>query len=44
VYVGSQPDVVSQIPAVMIGVFVDDDVVAVPEPVIAEADIGATLK
>jgi len=29
----SEPDVVGQVPAVMIGVIVDDDVVAVPEPV-----------
>src|SRR5271169_3949927 len=33
--VGAQPDVVSEIPAVVVGIFVDHDIVAVPEPVIA---------
>jgi hypothetical protein len=33
VNVGAQPDVVSEIPAFVIGVFVDHDIVAIPEPV-----------
>src|ERR1700691_2913812 len=39
VYVCSQPDVVRQVPAVMIGIFVDHDIVGIPEPVIAVAYI-----
>ena len=31
----AQPDVVRQIPAVMIGVFVNHNVIAVPEPIVA---------
>lgn len=37
--VGPEPDVVSEVPAFMVRVFVDNDVVAVPEPVVAEADV-----
>jgi hypothetical protein len=37
--VGAQPDVVGEIPAVVVGVFVDDDLVAVPEPVTAESQV-----
>jgi len=37
--VGSQSYVVCEVPAVVVGVFVDDDVVAVPEPVAAKADV-----
>src|SRR5580658_4853928 len=37
--VGAQPYVVRQIPAIMVGVFVDDDLIAVPEPVTAEAEV-----
>src|SRR5580692_7287941 len=40
VTISAQPNVVSQVPADMVGIGVDDDVVAVPEPVIAEADVG----
>src|ERR1700739_3911010 len=39
VYIGSQPHVVSQVPAVVVGILVDDDVVAIPPPVVAEADV-----
>jgi hypothetical protein len=37
--VGAQPDVVGEVPAVMVGVVVYDDVIAVPEPVIAIAQV-----
>lgn len=37
--VGAEANVVGKVPAVVIGVFVDDDIVAIPEPVIAEADV-----
>ena len=37
VYVGSQPDVVGEVPSDVIGVLVDHDVVCIPEPVIDEA-------
>lgn len=37
--VRSQPDVVGQIPAIMVGILVDHDVVGIPDPVIAIADI-----
>jgi hypothetical protein len=37
--VGSEPDVVGEVPAVVVGVFVDHDIVAIPKPVAAEADI-----
>src|SRR5580692_311408 len=39
VNVGAQPRVVSEIPAVMVGVFVDHDLVAVPEPVSAQGQV-----
>jgi hypothetical protein len=34
--VGAEADVVGQIPAGMIGVFVDDDLVGIPEPAVTE--------
>jgi hypothetical protein len=37
--VGSEPHVVSQIPAVVVGIFVDHDIVSAPVPVIAVAEI-----
>jgi hypothetical protein len=37
--VGAQPYVVGEIPAVVIGIFVDDDLIAIPEPVIAEGQV-----
>jgi len=37
--VGAQPHVVGEVPAVVVGIFVDDDVVAVPEPVAAVGEI-----
>src|SRR5688572_25195449 len=45
VEVGAEPCVVGQVPTLMIGIFVDRDLVAVPEPVIAEAKVeGADSK
>ena len=38
--VGSEPHVVGQVIAVVIGILVDHDVVAIPEPVVAEANIN----
>lgn len=38
-HVRAQPDVVSQIPPVVIGIGVDDDVVGIPQPAVAEVDI-----
>ena len=37
--VGAQPGVVGQIPAFVIRVFVDDDLIGIPEPAAAEADV-----
>jgi len=37
--VGAEPDVVGEIPADVVGVVVDDDVVAIPEPVATIADV-----
>jgi hypothetical protein len=37
--VGAQPRVVGEIPAVMVGIFVDHDLVAVPEPVTAQSEV-----
>ena len=37
--ISTEPDVVGQIPAIVIGIVVDDDVVAIPQPVAAVADI-----
>ena len=37
--VGTEPDIVGEIPAVVVGIFVDDDVVAVPEPVVAVGEV-----
>ncbi len=37
--VGTKPDVISQVPAIVVGVFVDHDIVAIPEPVAAVADV-----
>jgi len=34
VNVGAQPDVVSEIPAFVVGVFIDRDIVAIPKPVV----------
>jgi len=39
VNVGPQPYVVGEIPARMIGIVVDDDLIRIPEPVVAEAEI-----
>ena len=37
--VGSEPDVISQVPADVIGIVVDDDVVRIPEPAVTEANV-----
>jgi hypothetical protein len=37
--VGAQPDIVGEVPAVVVGIVVDDDVVAIPEPVIAVSQV-----
>lgn len=34
--VSAQPDVVSQVPAIVIWILIDHDIVTIPEPVIAE--------
>jgi hypothetical protein len=39
VNVGPETNVVCEIPSVVIGIFVDDNVVAVPEPAVAVADV-----
>src|SRR5690348_1278671 len=36
--VTSEPDVVSEIPADVVWIFVDDDAIAIPEPAVAEAE------
>ena len=40
VNISSEANVVGQVPAVVIGIFVDDDVVAIPVPTVAESEIG----
>ena len=37
--VGTQPLVISQIPAIVVWVLIDHDLVAIPEPVIAEVEV-----
>ena len=37
--VGAQPDVVGKVPAVVVGIVVDHDVIIIPIPVIAIADV-----
>lgn len=37
--IGSQPYVVGEIPAGMVGIFVDDNVVGVPKPIVAVANV-----
>lgn len=37
--VGTESDVVGEIPAGVVGIFVDHDVVAIPEPAVAVADV-----
>jgi hypothetical protein len=45
VNVRAEPSVVLQVPAVVVGVIVDGDLITVPEPVAAEAEVvGATRK
>src|ERR1017187_2139012 len=40
VNVSAQPDIVSKIPARVIGIFVDHDLVGIPQPVAAIAEIN----
>ena len=37
--VGSEPDVVGEVPADVIGIIVDDDVVRIPEPSVTETNV-----
>ena len=37
--VGAKSYVVGEVPAFVVGIVVDDDVVAIPEPVVAEAEV-----
>lgn len=38
-HVSAEADVVGQVPAVMVGIGVDHDVVGIPQPAVAEIDI-----
>jgi hypothetical protein len=40
VNVGPEPDVVGKIPTIMVWIFVNDDLVGVPEPIVAETDVS----
>lgn len=42
VNIGSEPDVIGQIPAVVIRIFVNDNLVGIPEPVVAETEVGGS--
>ena len=37
--IGAEPDVVGQVPAVVVGIFVNHDIVAIPEPIAAIAEV-----
>jgi hypothetical protein len=37
--VGAEPDVIGEVPAIVVGVIVDNDVIAIPEPVIAVSKV-----
>lgn len=39
VHIGAEPDVVSQVPAIVVGIFVNHDIVAIPKPVPAITDV-----
>lgn len=39
VYISPEPDVVGQVPAIVVGIFVNHDIVAIPEPVVAVAEV-----
>jgi hypothetical protein len=39
VHIGAEPDVVSQVPAIVVGIFVNHDIVAIPKPVAAITDV-----
>ena len=39
VHIGAEPDVVGQVPAVVVRIFVDHDIVAIPKPVAAIANV-----
>jgi hypothetical protein len=37
--VGAEPHVIGQVPSVVVGVFVDDDLIRIPEPAVAETNV-----
>ena len=37
--VGAEADVVGEVPADVVGVFVNDDLIGIPKPAVAEADV-----
>jgi len=39
VHVGAEPDVVGKVPAVVVGILVDDDLIRIPKPVVGESEI-----
>jgi hypothetical protein len=39
VHVGAEPDVVCKVPAVVVRIFVDDDLIRIPKPVVGESEI-----
>ena len=39
-HVGTKAHVVSEIPAGVIGIIVDDDLIGIPEPIGAEGEVG----
>jgi hypothetical protein len=39
VNVGTQPDVIGKVPSYVVGIFIDHDLIRIPEPVIAEANV-----
>lgn len=38
--VGAEANVIGEVPADVVGIFVDDDLVGIPEPIAAEAEVG----
>lgn len=37
--VRAQSHVVSEVPAIMVGIVIDDDVIAIPQPVVTESNV-----
>jgi hypothetical protein len=37
--VGAEPHVIGQVPSVVVGVFVDDDLIRIPEPAVTETNV-----